>query len=929
MSNVIEKTVCPGCRAKGGDTSGDNLIVYDNGGRFCFVCDKAYSLSDTYKHLNKNYFKMEIDFPVTNYTREDWERDKVQYTTDPRGFRGLKKSTCDTYKVHHLIDETTGEVLKQFYPVTKDKNFSGIKVRRNTTPKTFYADGYNKTDCELFGQALFRNSSSRWVVITSGELDALSAYQILNSEEGLLKKDRETGDYAYPVIPVVSGTTGEASSLKQYQNNYDFLNRFETVYLIPDQDEAGEAALHKVATCLPKNKLKIINLPAKDVNKLLEDGRGKDLISAFWKAKFYSPAGILGSDTIYDKMLEKALTPKIEFPPDFLSKLNDVTGGGLPIGSIVNITAGCYPANTEFFNGTEWKLISDYQKGDLVLQYDKDTNQSTLSEPLEYVVLPTDQFYEISNKRVSFTTSASHKHLVKTENNVLKTVTTLELLSNHNNKTRGNRVSLLNTFEYSGSGIDISEKYLRLKIAVFADGSFKTDSQSTKVSISVKKEGKEDRLRYLLAINKIKYKKSVKATGYSVFSFKMDNRDKHFPDSWYNASKEQFEIIKDEVVKWNDSLFDSSENNRKDSWTYTTLNKKDSDFIQFVLTSLNFSASIYTDCREKYRNDTNTAYTVRLNSSQGYGISKDLTKENTTEIKPICSSENMYCFTTNTGFFVVRQNNQIFVSGNSGSGKSTFVNEFVLYHLLKKDFGIGVVSLEADAGDYGENLLGAYIREKLQLIKSPEEKYAYLKSDAIKNSAAEIFLNEDGTPSFHLIDERGDYDILQEKIEELIITCNTQIIIIDVLSDVFDGLPMDAQAKWMSWQKQTCKRYGVTFINVVHTRKVGSGQKAASTGAVMTEEDIAGSGTQYKSASLNIILSRNKTAEDENMRNLVQVHIAKNRQTGWTGLACNLYYDMASHKLHDADLWFKQNNIDIINNGLNPSKEKDVALNRF
>ena len=39
-------------------------------------------------------------------------------------------------------------------------------------------------------------------------------------------------------------------------------------------------------------------------------------------------------------MLEKAQTKKIEFPPEFLEELNEVTGGGMTLGSIVNITGG-------------------------------------------------------------------------------------------------------------------------------------------------------------------------------------------------------------------------------------------------------------------------------------------------------------------------------------------------------------------------------------------------------------------------------------------------------------------------------------------------------------------------------------------------------------------------------------------------------------
>lgn len=38
MARVVEKVPCPKCREKGGDSRGDNLLVYDDGGYHCFAC---------------------------------------------------------------------------------------------------------------------------------------------------------------------------------------------------------------------------------------------------------------------------------------------------------------------------------------------------------------------------------------------------------------------------------------------------------------------------------------------------------------------------------------------------------------------------------------------------------------------------------------------------------------------------------------------------------------------------------------------------------------------------------------------------------------------------------------------------------------------------------------------------------------------------
>ena len=74
----------------------------------------------------------------------------------------------------------------------------------------------------------------------------------------------------YENTPVVSAVMGESSSLKQYQNNYEFLNRFEKIFICPDQDTKGQEALHKIAKVLPRDKLFVIDLPLKDANEMLQ-----------------------------------------------------------------------------------------------------------------------------------------------------------------------------------------------------------------------------------------------------------------------------------------------------------------------------------------------------------------------------------------------------------------------------------------------------------------------------------------------------------------------------------------------------------------------------------------------------------------------------------------------------------------------------------
>jgi len=246
------------------------------------------------------------------------------------------------------------------------------------------------------------------------------------------------------------------------------------------------------------------------------------------------------------------------------------------------------------------------------------------------------------------------------------------------------------------------------------------------------------------------------------------------------------------------------------------------------------------------------------------------------------------------------------ILAGSGSGKSSLINQCVTFWAKDCNILTGVVSLEADSAAYGENLLSQYAGKKLALISNKEEKYSVVTSEHMENCAKELFSYEDGSPRMYILDDRGDYSELQSHIEELITSFGVKVIVFDVISDVFAGMSIEDVDKYMRWQKNIVKQYNCILINISHTRKSGGGQKAASQGAFLTEEATIGSGTQYRSAGINISLQRDKTHEDDVERNTTQVYLLKSRDTGVTGLACEIFYENDTHTLYDKEYYFSQ-----------------------
>lgn len=244
------------------------------------------------------------------------------------------------------------------------------------------------------------------------------------------------------------------------------------------------------------------------------------------------------------------------------------------------------------------------------------------------------------------------------------------------------------------------------------------------------------------------------------------------------------------------------------------------------------------------------------------------------------------------------------IAAGSGAAKTTVANELIYYWLFNSPYKIGVVSLELTCGQYAQAMLSRHIENKIANIKDPSDKLKFLETEHVKTKAEELFKTPDGQDRFVVIDERdGSIEVLQQKIEEMVISCDVKVIILDPISDLLDGLPLDEQANLMKWQKSLIKNYNVTFINIAHIRKGSNNKESASTGAFVPEEAVIGASQQVKSASWVVMLQRDKYSEDDVVRNTTHIVLTKNRSNGVTGKAGSMYYCNQTHRLYDLEDW--------------------------
>lgn len=235
------------------------------------------------------------------------------------GKRGITEETCR--KFGYVIGEHHDKKV-QIANYRRDGQVIAQKIRY--ADKTFSVKGDLKS-AGLYGQHLW--SPGRRVVITEGEIDALSVSQVQENK--------------WPVVSVPSGAQGAKKTIAR---ELEWLEQFEEVVLMFDMDEPGQDAAKECALLFTPGKCKIAHLPAKDPNDLIQAGRGKEIITAIWNAKVFRPDGIV----TFTDIRAKALEPTQMGLPWFLPSLTTYTYGRRP-GEVYAFGAGTGVGKTDFF----------------------------------------------------------------------------------------------------------------------------------------------------------------------------------------------------------------------------------------------------------------------------------------------------------------------------------------------------------------------------------------------------------------------------------------------------------------------------------------------------------------------------------------------------------------------------------------------------
>ena len=296
---------CPLC------SSSDAVSVNANNSAYCFSCQeyiKEYDMHSQPTTTNSNN-----EYEVKNFMQDSNYAEIVD--------RGISEPTCKKFGVTVKMD-SMGSITSHYYPY---HDIQGAKIAtktRYTKLKEFSIQG-NTKNSGLFGQHLF--SKNKYIIVTEGELDCLSAYQMMVK-----------GTYHTPVVSIKNGI---ASAVKDIKVSLEWLeNNFDNVLLNFDNDEHGIDGAMKVAELFSPGKCKIMHLPEgfKDASDCLTKNKIQIYNKAFWDAKVFAPDGIINANTLLDDVLKPMTKSFVQYPFEGLNKITY----GLRPSELVTFTAG-------------------------------------------------------------------------------------------------------------------------------------------------------------------------------------------------------------------------------------------------------------------------------------------------------------------------------------------------------------------------------------------------------------------------------------------------------------------------------------------------------------------------------------------------------------------------------------------------------------
>lgn len=354
----LSHTVCPNEECSSSDAFSFNT---EKGTGYCHSCGQGYPKAGaTYKPW------VYEDYPLQFNYRTGLEKRLEETHMEPKEkliptyveHRGISKDTMKFFGVQTFVDsEGKAKEQKYIYPNSKAKT-------RTLESKAFFTERGFTPDL-LFGMDKWNSGVAKYVTVTEGELDAMSAYQMLGSK--------------YPCVSLPSATP----SSKLYEKCKDWLDSYERIYISFDSDGKSEGVAQKFANLFPNKIYRVPHDKYKDANEFLTLGSAQEFRNAFYNAQKFTPENVYNSTADFISIYKEG--DDSSYLPTGIQALDDQILG-LMQGHFTIFQAPEGIGKTEFMRFLEYKILKDHKDVPIAICHMEETKRRSVLGLVSYDV---------------------------------------------------------------------------------------------------------------------------------------------------------------------------------------------------------------------------------------------------------------------------------------------------------------------------------------------------------------------------------------------------------------------------------------------------------------------------------------------------------------------------------------------------------------
>jgi len=302
----------------------------------------------------------------------------------------------------------------------------------------------------------------------------------------------------------------------------------------------------------------------------------------------------------------------------------------------------------------------------------------------------------------------------------------------------------------------------------------------------------------------------------------------------------------------------------------------------------------YKDACDYLVNNQSEMYTKAFWSAQPYtpegivgaGELRDLLK------KPLTKAKVQYPFEgLNKHLYGIRTAELVTICAGSGLGKSTLLREIVSSIMAQSEDNLGLMFLEETPERTMRGLVGLELNKPIHL---PDCEYDDSDIDLVYDTM-------DYENRVYLWEHFGSNEIenVLGRMRYFVKVLGVKYIVLDhvsiLVSDQSNGDERRALDMIMTKLRTFVQEMGICMFLVSHLRRPEG--KQLEDGAVTSLGMLRGSASIAQLSDAVIGAERNSQSDDPVVRNTTVLRVLKNRYTGKTGKACEVFYNEATGRL--------------------------------